>query len=161
MGVVAPGNKQIGSWTFNLLQVSKPSIQIASVTGFALTQTQTPPTPTQPYNVNLGSYGLTLLVSSKKVMKIESALGLAVVKYSPPTILYFHNALGLAAVKDTGVSVTLALPKNVAIGSLSFNALLSTRATTSIRSVLGLAVVQRFEQRKESTFHSINYGLGV
>ena len=161
MGVVAPGNKQLGSWTFNLLSNSNnATIKVSGASGFGLVQTSVVPSPTVPYNVNLGSYALTLLSSSKNQLKIGQVLGLAVVKYTPPSRLYFRSALGLAAVKDPTVNPTINPPRNLEIGLLTFSLLQNvSKPTIYVKSIVGLALVQYSSPRKESTYHSINYGL--
>ena len=160
MGVVAPGNNQLGSWTFNLLSNSNnATIKVSGASGFGLVQTSVVPSPTVPYNVNLGSYALTLLSSSKNQLKIGQVLGLAVVKYTPPTRLYFNAMVGLAAVVDSTITGSVSPLKNIGIGGLTFKTLASSKNTVSVRALVGLALVQYSSPRKESTYHSINYGL--
>ena len=159
MGVVAPGNKQIGSWAFNLVSGSKGTVKIGSSTGFGLVQTSVIGTPIIPYNVNLGSCSINLLGSCKSAFKISQVLGLAVVKYSLPTRLYFNAVVGLAAVVDSTITGSISPLKTIGVGGLNINALSSSKTVASVGAVLGLALVQFSSPRKESTYHSINYGL--
>lgn len=159
MAVVPPGNKQIGSFSFNLLGSSPKSILVNGATGFAITKNlNNTATPTVPYNVNIGNYSLQLLTSAKNNVVVNSALGLAVVKYTPPTRLFIQSASGFAAVKNTTVTGTLAPLKNLGVGSFSLVSLTKGGASMILQSITGLALVQKYSARRESIIHSLYYG---
>ena len=159
MGIVAPGNKQIGSFTFDLLHQSNKSVKVVGGTSFALTKSSGAIAPLPPYNVNIGSCTIDLLGAvARQTIKIEGALALALVKYLPPTRIYLHSGTGFALVKNKTDSA-LAPVKNINIGSTSFSILNSGKDTVYLKAVTGLALVQSFEERKKNVYHGINYGL--
>ena len=84
MGVVAPGNKQIGTYNITLLKRSDKTVKLGAVSSTALVKYNQPP--------------VSIPSASGFALSIRSASGFALVKYNQPPVS-IRSASGFALVQ--------------------------------------------------------------
>ena len=160
MGVVAPGNKQIGTYNITLLKRSDKTVKLGAVSSTALVRNSDTAIPIAPYNVNIGVCNFNLIGRAPTpILRVGAALASALVKYTPPPDVSIRSASGFAVVKNNSITAIPTPVLSLGIGGFSFAGLTACKNTAKVSAVIGVALVQRFEQRNENVYHPTNYGI--
>ena len=78
MGVVAPGNKQIGTYNITLLKRSDKTVKLGAVSSTALVSNSDTAIPISPYNVNIGVCNCNLIGRAPTpILRVGAALASA------------------------------------------------------------------------------------
>ena len=102
MGVVAPGNKQIGTYNITLLKRSDKTVKLGAVSSTALVKYNQPPVSipsASGFALSIRSAsGFALVKYNQPPVSIRSASGFALVKYNQPPVS-IRSASGFALVQ--------------------------------------------------------------
>ena len=159
MAIVPPGNKQIGSFSLDVLTSSGDSLAVTAASAYTvLKDSNITYSLRLPETISIGNFSLDVLTSRGDSLAITSAAAYVVAKYLPPPTLTITTAAAYAVLKDTTVSYTLAEPINLFIGNFGLEVLTRSEESVLISSAAVYAVLKGFTPRSESIIHSLYFG---
>lgn len=159
MAIAPPGDKQIGALRLTGVASSGDSVGVAALSSYALVKNADVTfTGLNPLTLSVGALRLTGAVSSGDSIGVPNVALYATVKYLPPYTVQVGNYALYAVVKDPTVVNKAVLPRALAIGDFRINGVTSSGDSIGLTNVTLYALVQRYDQRRESLLHSLYFG---
>ena len=168
---IPPGNKLIGYAGIGVAYrrlvapdagtTDTAELRVANNLGLAIVKNPAAlPQPAPPKKLSIGATGIVAAYTKgPDCLNVRNLLGLAVVKYEPPTDLIARNVLSTAVVIDTTGVFNVQTTKNVQIGvsNLELRYTVDPVPKLTLQNLAGFVVVKYHAPYKTTSLVNIEY----